>query len=183
MAIYFIDGDNCPGTRTEGIKYLTENDQVYVFYAQSNSFYSKDNNRGALVDATDAKVEFCKIKDGKNAVDFSVAVKAGFFAAQNIESIFLVSCDKHFEYIADLINAQLGKKNDVKRVNYLSDAFLYEPDKIANIETAELILKNALGKNEGSNLLNRIQELNSFKTEYSYKENRRAQGLIQRIFH
>ena len=48
MAIYFIDGDNAPGSRTRGIENLAAKDIVVIFYAKSNSHYSSKDIRQAL---------------------------------------------------------------------------------------------------------------------------------------
>ena len=45
MAIYFIDGENAPGSRTRGIENLTAKDIVVIFYAKSNPHYSSKDIR------------------------------------------------------------------------------------------------------------------------------------------
>lgn len=69
MAIYFIDGDNAPGSRTRGIENLAAKDIVVIFYAKSNSHYSSKDIRQELEKKTTAQLSFVHVCDGKNAVE------------------------------------------------------------------------------------------------------------------
>lgn len=45
MAAYYIDGDNNPGARTQGIEYLSDKDMATFFYAKGNTYYALEKNR------------------------------------------------------------------------------------------------------------------------------------------
>ena len=45
MAAYYIDGDNNPGARTQGIEYLPDKDMATFFYAKGNTYYALEKNR------------------------------------------------------------------------------------------------------------------------------------------
>jgi len=45
MAIYFIDGDNNPKEHIKGIELLAAGEEVHIFYAAKNTYYSSDKNR------------------------------------------------------------------------------------------------------------------------------------------
>ena len=160
MAIYFIDGDNSPGARTIGIENLNEDDKVIVFYAQSNSHYGSEFIRNELSSKTKAKVTFVKTIDGKNAVDFAVATRAGFLAAQTgAKTLFLISGDKHFDVIAKIIGDELAENCDIRRVDTLSKAMICDAESINSIEVAENLIKINFGDDEGTAFMNRIRVL------------------------
>ena len=159
MAIYFIDGDNAPGTRTCGIENLTEKDKVFIFYAKSNTHYTSKDIRQGLERKTTAQLSFVQVCDGKNAVDFAVATRAGYYASNDNEKIFLVSGDKHFDMIAQIIGKELAQGCSIKRVDTLSIALISDAENIATLDIAENLIKINFGAREGEAFMKRICEL------------------------
>lgn len=159
MAIYYIDGDNSPGARTQGIENLTENDEVIILYAKANTHYCAESVRNEIKERTKAKLSFVQVCDGKNAVDFAVAVRAGFAAATTSDKLFLISGDKHFDMVAEIIEKQITGDIDIKRVDTLSKALISDTENIANLGVAENLLKLNFGEKEGEAFLMRIKNL------------------------
>ena len=159
MAIYFIDGDNAPGSRTRGIENLTAKDIVVIFYAKSNSHYSSKDIRQGLEKKTTAQLSFVQVCDGKNAVDFAVATRAGYYASTEDAKIFLISGDKHFDLIAEIIGKELADRCSIKRADTLSIALISDAENIATFDVAESLIKINFGAREGEAFMKRVREL------------------------
>lgn len=76
MAIYFIDGDNNPKEHIKGIELLAAGDEVHIFYAVKNTYYSSDKNRKAIMAMTEAGVFYKKVMSAPNSVDFAISIAA-----------------------------------------------------------------------------------------------------------
>lgn len=76
MAIYFIDGDNNPKENIKGIELLAAGDEVHIFYAAKNTYYSSDKNRKAIMAMTEAGVFYKKVMSAPNSVDFAISIAA-----------------------------------------------------------------------------------------------------------
>lgn len=159
MAIYFIDGDNAPGSRTRGIENLTAKDIVVIFYAKSNSHYSSKDIRQGLERKTTAQLSFVQVCDGKNAVDFAVATRAGYYASTGDTRIFLISADKHFDLIAEIIGKEVADRCSIKRADTLSIALISDAENIASFDVAESLIKINFGAREGAAFMKRVREL------------------------
>lgn len=102
--IIYIDGDNSPGTRTEGIGALTSEDALHIYYSSSNSYYMSSKRQKKIHDVSGCAVKFVQVKAASNAVDFAIAIDASVSACQSKnETIVLISEDKHFTTIADYL--------------------------------------------------------------------------------
>lgn len=159
MAIYFIDGDNNPKEHIKGIELLAAGDEVHIFYAAKNTYYSSDKNRKAIMSMTEAGVFYKKVMSAPNSVDFAISIAA----AERIhkgdgKSIFLVSSDKHFATIASLLKEKLQDDVLVKQIETVWKGAVIEPSVIETWDKVCLLMKNILGK-EGELLYKQIKSL------------------------
>ncbi len=159
MAIYFIDGDNNPKEHIKGIELLAAGDEVHIFYAAKNTYYSSDKNRKAIMSMTEAGVFYKKVMSAPNSVDFAISIAA----AERIhkgdgKSIFLVSSDKHFDTIVSLLKEKIQDDVLVKRIETVWKGAVIEPSVIETWDKVCLLMKNILGK-EGELLYKQIKSL------------------------
>lgn len=159
MAIYFIDGDNNPKEHIKGIELLAAGDEVHIFYAAKNTYYSSDKNRKAIMSMTEAGVFYKKVMSAPNSVDFAISIAA----AERIhkgdgKSIFLVSSDKHFATIASLLKEKIQDDVLVKQIETVWKGAVMEPSVIETWDKVCLLMKNILGK-EGELLYKQIKSL------------------------
>lgn len=159
MAIYFIDGDNNPKEHIKGIELLAAGDEVHIFYAAKNTYYSSDKNRKAIMSMTEAGVFYKKVMSAPNSVDFAISIAA----AERIhkgdgKSIFLVSSDKHFATIASLLKEKIQDDVLVKQIETVWKGAVIEPSVIETWDKVCLLMKNILGK-EGELLYKQIKSL------------------------
>lgn len=161
MAIYFIDGDNNPKEHIKGIELLAAGDEVHIFYAAKNTYYSSDKNRKAIMSMTEAGVFYKKVMSAPNSVDFAISIAV----AERIhkgdgKSIFLVSSDKHFATIASLLKEKIQDDVLVKQIETVWKGAVIEPSVIETWDKVCLLMKNILGK-EGELLYKQIKSLPS----------------------
>ncbi len=159
MAIYFIDGDNNPKEHIKGIELLAAGDEVHIFYAAKNTYYSSDKNRKAIMSMTEAGVFYKKVMSAPNSVDFAISIAV----AERIhkgdgKSIFLVSSDKHFATIASLLKEKIQDDVLVKQIETVWKGAVIEPSVIETWDKVCLLMKNILGK-EGELLYKQIKSL------------------------
>ena len=158
MAIYYIDGDNSPGARTIGIENLTDDEEVVICYATSNLYYCSDKVQKSLREKTKAKLSFIPVPEGKNAVDFDIAVKAG--AAESGQNfIFLISGDKHFDTVAKIIRRQLEPGKSIKRAETIKDAILSDVKNANSLSMASDLIKLQFGEADGEAFYQKMKEL------------------------
>ena len=159
MAIYFIDGDNNPKEHIKGIELLAAGDEVHIFYAAKNTYYSSDKNRKAIMSMTEAGVFYKKVMSAPNSVDFAISIAV----AERIhkgdgKSIFLVSSDKHFATITSLLKEKIQDDVLVKQIETVWKGAVIEPSVIETWDKVCLLMKNILGK-EGELLYKQIKSL------------------------
>lgn len=159
MAIYFIDGDNNPKEHIKGIELLAAGDEVHIFYAAKNTYYSSDKNRKDIMSMTEAGVFYKKVMSAPNSVDFAISIAV----AERIhkgdgKSIFLVSSDKHFATIASLLKEKIQDDVLVKQIETVWKGAVIEPSVIETWDKVCLLMKNILGK-EGELLYKQIKSL------------------------
>lgn len=102
--IIFIDGDNAPKNRIEGIDLLRPNDELYILAAKHSGEYFTDNRMHEIRDKCVAKISKMSVPLRDNAVDFTVTAFASQLIDQrkNEPNIYvLVSEDKHFRFIVE----------------------------------------------------------------------------------
>ena len=124
MMIY-VDGDNSPGARTEGIEMLSERDTVKIFYALNSTFYSNEKNAEGLKENCRCKLEFIPVNPGNNAVDFAIVIQAvrDKEAGDITDALCMVSGDKHFRIVEQQLSAIYKNSICVKKVDSVEEAF------------------------------------------------------------
>lgn len=159
MAIYFIDGDNNPKEHIKGIELLAAGDEVHIFYAAKNTYYSSDKNRKAIMAMTEAGVFYKKVMSAPNSVDFAISIAAAErIGSRDCKTIFLVSSDKHFATIASLLKEKIQDDVLVKQIETVWKGAVIEPSVIETWDKVCLLMKNILGK-EGELLYKQIKSL------------------------
>lgn len=176
MAIYYIDGDNEPKKRFNGMKWLSENDVVYVFYADKNTYLGAERNRRSIEEETKASVRFEKSGSGKNATDFAIGIHAAT-SMQNCanEKFYLVSGDKDFSMIEAFLKRFSSKKSSIKLISAVWHGVIENDHHVETIEMFESIFKEQFGTVEGQNVYETLQELlyQKFRQEEREKGKRR----------
>lgn len=98
-AIYYVDGDNNPGTRTGGLENLSYGDIVKIFYNNQNAYYKDTANKKTLENMTECRLDFKEVECGTDAADFAICVDAARVLSETFSRpplICLISADKHF---------------------------------------------------------------------------------------
>ena len=177
MAIYFIDGDNNPKEHIKGIELLAAGDEVHIFYAAKNTYYSSDKNRKAIMTMTAAGVFYKRVMSAPNSVDFAISIAAADrIGSRDCKTIFLVSSDKHFDTIVSLLKEKIEDDILVKRIETIWKGAVTEPSAIETWDQVCLLMKNILGK-EGELVYKQIRSLPSD----SPKERTLLQRLLGRM--
>lgn len=174
MTTYLIDGDNRPGKQLDGIELLTAEDKIHIFYAEKNTYYSSEKRQKEVQSRTNANITYTRIKQGKNAVDFAIAIAAAECAMESYnERIFLVSADGHFDLIFDILTKRFGNECTIKRIAQIWEGAILAPNCVDSWTKAQLLLEQVLGA-EGGLLFKQIRAL--------CKENEQPKTLWQKIF-
>lgn len=99
MAIYLIDYENVNMDGLQGIRELSESDQVYIFYSDNANKLTFSLHRQIL--ESSAWVRYVNAETGaKNALDFQLATYLGYLVSQNTAEHFcLVSKDNGFQAV------------------------------------------------------------------------------------
>ena len=103
--MYFIDGDNAPGSRTTGIEKLLPSEKVKLFYHSGNKLYTKESARNELQEKANCPIDFVKVQSGKNAVDFAIAMEIAIEMSSDnpLDAVILVSEDGDFSTVSSLV--------------------------------------------------------------------------------
>ena len=159
--LYFVDGDNNPGMRTEGISRLPADVKVRIYYASNNTYYTRTTNRDALTVCTDCAVEFMKVPAGKNAVDLMIAIDAAAELTKTdmIRGIVLVSADKHFCMISSFLKNRwpdvvIKSAGTVKQGHEVMDLL-----SVSSLQDMHRILIQKYGTQAGSEVYRTIRGL------------------------
>ena len=174
MAVYLIDGDNGPTERIKGIECLSKNDRVQIFYGTKNPYYVTEQNQKKVMQRTAAAVEFFPISAGKNAVDFAIAVRAGYYAAKAEEAIvYLVSLDRDFQLIANAVQSEKSADFQLKKIENILQGAVANPSGITNLQAIYQLLREEFGCEAGQALYQRTKEL--FYTQFQFAEKRKRE--------
>lgn len=101
--IFYVDADNCYKTRINGIKALTSNDKVIIYYNGNNDLFKKKsveelkNKFNCICD-----IEVRKVKNVSQAVDFTIAIDIS--NNNSDELIYIIGDDKHLDSISQIID-------------------------------------------------------------------------------
>jgi len=158
---FYVDGDNCPGSRTCGIEQLRETDVVKVFYAENCRHYKNEATRSALKDKCKGAVEFIKVKAGTNSVDFAMAVNVSMDCSRDsgLRAACLVSGDKHFDIVERELN-RICQTVMVKRVETIEAGIQrYYMLEIDTLQQFHELLSKQFGADKGAKIYDRTEAL------------------------
>lgn len=182
MAHYFIDGDNNPVSRTQYSELLTGDDYVHIYYRSQDGHFKKRKNQENFMENCGADIiEFVPV-DGKvkNATDFAISIAAGrLLADPKCDSVYLISGDTHFKFIADQLTLQTERTN-IKYCSTLLEAIIHSPGKIKDIGLFYVILKDKFGKEAGEKIMKQIQLLTIKKYEDSTNVDIKERSLYEK---
>lgn len=177
--IVIVDGDNSPGTRTEGVSALCKEDELYIYYSSNNKFYLDQSNQNVLRLESDCNIHFKKIKDGKNAVDFAVAMDMATLSTEEKSTrIVLISGDKHFRIIANQLAERYHNPNVFVENNIYDAVLKHKLPEIKSVEEVKNYWTAIYGHGEGLRLHEKIAQL---YTETKAMGNKRQSTFITNI--
>lgn len=169
MATILVDYENVSGTDgLKGVEYLNANDTLIIFYSQCC-----EKIRSEYIDIIEkSKCEFKTYKltrNGKNALDFYIAVECGFLWANGEKQISIISKDKGFDAVSDFFRIKLEIDDVTVRV-------------ATNIENA-LIKLNGTENEERKKLIKaKTKTLNIAAEQARIKEHRIFEENIKKVF-
>lgn len=158
MAVYLIDGDNAPGTRTKGLQYLSGTDTVCICFAKTNKYYLNPEIVKQLKENTEAEVRFYRTETSKQAVDFLMAIKAEFYIQQRAEEVYLISGDNHITTIATILQNQ-HTNIKVSRAENIYDGYFSDLDRISDLNMAKNVLLELFDEEKGVQFYNKLESL------------------------
>ena len=101
-SIYLIDYENVSYKALYGISELAPKDEVVIFYSDDISII-KDIL--SIYNKSDILINYFELNNtGKNALDFMISTYAGYAAAKKYKKIVILSNDKGFSSITNVIN-------------------------------------------------------------------------------
>ena len=177
---FYVDGDNCPGTRTVGISKLKKNDIVKVFYASNNKHFCQENVREDLINSCRGKVEFISVKPDANAVDFAIAVNIAKDCGSDKTGtpICMVSVDKHFDIVKCQLNA-IYNNIVVNRVETIEEGIMrYYMIDITSLNDLQESLEQLYGTNIGQATYEKLIGIMSdkYKAQFKTEKGRKSSG-------
>ena len=159
--IIYIDGDNKLGLQKKDFAFLDKDDEVLIYYASNNNYYTKVQNRTTLEESTKYTVNFIEVPSGKNAVDFKVAIDLSErFCNEDFEDVVicLISNDHHFQTISRLMQSKTDKAI-ISFENNLKDVIKYRFIEQNSLVELNNLLVKLFGNTTGSLLYNRLKKL------------------------
>ncbi len=122
-ALYYVDGDNTPKERINGIENLTSRDIVKIFYAEGSSCYDDVTRQEELIERCECSISFISVEPGSNAVDFAIAMDA-YHRCMTAPGchIYLLSADRHFTVIKKQIQAMADCRTEVMHLGSVAEA-------------------------------------------------------------
>lgn len=159
--IVYIDGDNKLGLQKKDFAPLNKDDEVLIYYASNNNYYTKAQNMAAIKESLKCNVEFVEVPSGKNAVDFKVAIDLSErLCAENFEGeiVCLVSNDAHFHTIARLLQLKTDKAI-ISFENNLNDVIKYRFIEQNSLVELNNLLVKLFGNTTGPLIYNKLKKL------------------------
>ena len=155
MAIYLIDYENSKNLL--GIKNLTSDDSIVIFYSQKANKLTFDLHQAIL--SSQAKIEYkCVEVGGQNALDFQLSSYLGYLIKQNENSeskiYIIVSKDRGFSFLKSFWSKE--KSIDIKIVSNLAGNV---QDKDLNDENPNTDIESLLKEYEPKLSDNKIQKI------------------------
>lgn len=157
--IFYIDGDNSPGTRIEGMSKLGADDIVKIFYASNNKYYTLQENRDSITAKASCKVSFVPVPHSADAVDFAIAIHAAHDCATDLSTqvICLVSGDNHFKTIEKELHKLYGDKI-IKKVETVEEGIMrFFMVEVKNLDTLRHCMDRQFGTKISSEIYRRLK--------------------------
>lgn len=182
MATYYVDADNTYKERLRGIEWLSKKDLVRVYHAHNNPVFASEKNQKNLIDRTRAQVSFHSITAAKNAVDFGITIDVILsLSKEEQEKVFLVSEDKDFNTISDLIRSRgIDTSSSIETVSNIREGIIKNPDNITNVNFFKTVMQEQFGNESAQAMFAKFKELIllDYQKEQEKKEdNNRASGF------
>lgn len=96
MSIYLVDYENVNADGFKGIEQLGKEDSVYIFYTTNAGSITFEIHK-KLIESS-AEMKYFSVSTGKNALDFQLAMFAGYLLGKGIkQNIYIISNDKGFD--------------------------------------------------------------------------------------
>lgn len=169
MAVFLIDGDNAPGTRTKGLNYLSDTDTVCICFAKTNKYYLNPEMVKQLKEATEATVRFYRTETSKQAVDFLLAIKAESYIQQGADEVYLISGDNHIATIATILQRQHTNIKICKADN-IHEGYLSDLNRITDLKMAKRVILDLFDEEKGGQFYSRLENLFLSELEATKKE-------------
>ena len=101
MSLYLIDFENVHDSGLSGVTYLTENDEVCIFYSIKSEHMSFDTHVNIM--KTAARVKYVKLRrSAKNYLDFQLATHLGYLIGAEVPGpYFVISKDTGYDSVID----------------------------------------------------------------------------------
>lgn len=126
MNCFLIDFENVKSAGLKGIEYLTDNDDVYIFYSDYANSITFDIHH--KMNKSNANIQFFKsTTSGKNALDFQLISYLGYLIAQRkYKNYFVITDDRGFEsavkFWKDFFKQNKLSDLDINRFRNIQDA-------------------------------------------------------------
>lgn len=126
MNCFLIDFENVKSAGLKGIEYLTDNDDVYIFYSDYANSITFDAHH--KMNQSNANIQFFKsTTSGKNALDFQLISYLGYLIAQKkYKNYFVITDDRGFEsavkFWKDFFKQNKLSDLDINRFRNIQDA-------------------------------------------------------------
>lgn len=175
MSIYLVDYENTQNLA--GIKNLTSDDRVIVFYSSNANSMSFDVHMEIL--SSTATIEYKNVDvGGQNALDFQLATYLGYLIKQNENSqtdFYIVSKDKGFAYLV-----KFWQKETAIDIRIISDlkgkTQAREKSEVEQDDSIEMRLKQSdleLSEDEIKEILGMVSR---------YKTTQTINGYLNKLF-
>lgn len=161
-AIYYVDGDNNPGTRTGGLENLGYGDIVKIFYNNQNPYYRDSATRKNMENMTECRLDFREVECGNDAADFGICVDAARVLSETFTRpplICLISADKHFCSMKKQLEVCFPKANIVT-AKTIEEAYLNASCLALNsLDKLRRFLEKKYGRKNGEKVFRDIETL------------------------
>ena len=100
MTLFFIDFENILSTGTRGVKNISPDDRVYLFYTSNSD--KMDFRLFSELSAIGTRLELVEVVPGNNSLDFQLSTFLGSLVpAHKKDKFVIVSKDKGFSAVVD----------------------------------------------------------------------------------
>ena len=176
MAIFLVDFENVNSSGLLGIKDISENDSVFIFYTPNAATLSFDAHK--MLIETKAAIKYINVAAGtKNSLDFQLGSFLGYLiASHESRDFFIVSADNGFQAVKSFWKKTMNLSDiEIKLIPNIKSAV--SPKSVTPPKEKKLI-ENSDKTGDGADTLSetvRIKEI--FSTEHI--SNKNVRSIIQ----